>query len=68
MPHAEHSNEETIEDLEAPAAAQRDVTGGLACKPAASCGRPSARCKENTCTNTGVDCQAASKSIVINEQ
>jgi hypothetical protein len=64
--------EEAIEDLDAPGDAQRDVAGGaLACRPAPSCGSPSAICGDqspNSCTATGVHCRYNSNLIVVFEQ
>jgi hypothetical protein len=58
-------SEESIEDLEAPAAAQGDVTGGKLCGPK-SCGNPSMVCYGPTCGQaTGINCTTLSKVIII---
>jgi hypothetical protein len=41
--------EEAIEDLEAPAGAQRDVAGGI-CPNATACHLPTSGCSNPTCT------------------
>lgn len=69
--HQREGVEEAIEDLEAPGEAQRDVVGGLACRPSPSCGRPSAVCGEGSpgsCQATAVACKLNSHSIVVYEQ
>jgi hypothetical protein len=55
-------SEETIEDLEAPAQQQSDVTGG------AGCGQPSMRCNEPTCVATDAHCTNFSHDVLVFEQ
>ncbi len=57
--------EEGIEDLEAPAVAQDDVAGGIACP-----GKPSMVCASPTCVATAAVCRAKppSHDIVVYEQ
>jgi hypothetical protein len=51
--------EETIEDLDAPAAAQADVAGGV------GCGRPSLDCASPTCAITAAYCADNSRTHKI---
>jgi len=53
---------EAVEDLEAPAAAQRDVVGG-----ADTCGQPSFMCFDGTCKETVAQCTRMSHQIVVQE-
>lgn len=57
--------EENVEDLEAPAEAQEDVGGGMACP-----GKPSMACAPPTCVKTEAVCRAQppSHDIVVYEQ
>jgi hypothetical protein len=60
-------SEESIEDLEAPAAAQSDVAGGSGklCGPK-SCGNPSMVCYGPSCgAQTGINCTTLSKVIIV---
>jgi hypothetical protein len=62
----EEGNEEAVEDLEAPAAAQGDVAGGQLCG-VHSCGSPSMVCV-GTCKLTKADCTQLSRRVIIYEQ
>jgi hypothetical protein len=46
----EEAEQEPIEDLEAPAAAQDDLAGGK------GCGKPSVECMDPTCIATAAGC------------
>lgn len=56
------ADEEPIEDLEAPAAAQGDVAGG------AACGKPSMICIQPTCDLTAAECTKMSHRIDVFEK
>jgi hypothetical protein len=58
----EEGSEEAIEDLEAPAATQDDVAGGV------GCGNPSLICTDPTCDATVAKCTGMSHKIVVHEQ
>lgn len=60
----EEGTEEGIEDLEAPASAQDDVAGGMAC------GKPSMVCAAPTCKTSAALCRpdTATHDIVVYEQ
>jgi hypothetical protein len=59
--HNEEGTEEQIEDLEAPAEAQRDVEGGL-------CATPTNWCAPPTCIDTVTDCIRLSLQGVVREK
>ncbi len=59
----EEGAEEAIEDLEAPAAAQKDVVGGKGCSPV-SCGY-TIKCLGGTCDITKSTCEDTSKKIIV---
>jgi hypothetical protein len=63
---AEEGQNETVEDLEAPAAAQDDVQGGVQPCP----GKPSMVCAAPTCTATKVVCRSKDTmhDLVVYEQ
>jgi hypothetical protein len=63
---SEEGLDETVEDLEAPAAAQDDVAGGVQQCP----GKPSMVCAEPTCTATKVICRTKDTmhDLVVYEQ
>jgi hypothetical protein len=61
----QEGGEETLEDLEAPAAAQDDVAGGQICG-SRSCGNPSLVCLDPTCgSKTYTKCSNLSKNIDV---
>ena len=62
--------EEQIEDLEAPAAAQHDVAGGVTRCALPTCNGDSTVsvfCKDKTCSASVQDCQLQSGAIVVRE-
>ena len=68
---ARDDGEEKIEDLEAPAAVQQDVTGGLIDCIDPTCGNNSktrAWCQDNTCNATKWVCNNATGYVVIYDQ
>ncbi len=72
--HRDEAAEELIEDLEAPAEAQRDVAGGLM-DPTAGCASPTCVrskvnvwCVKPTCAMSLQDCDNYSKDIIVKLQ
>jgi hypothetical protein len=70
----EEGAEEAIEDLEAPAAAQRDVAGGLMDGPV-NCAKPTCVhskvnvwCLPPTCAQSNQDCDNSTKDIIVKLQ
>ena len=60
--------EETIEDLEAPAAAQDDVAGGVTKCATPTCGGDSTVstfCRGVTCSKTAAECQLGTAAVVV---
>ena len=62
--------EESVEDLQAPAAAQEDVAGGAGNCGTPTCGKPSIRCEGNTCVVSAAYCtdKTATHDIRVYEQ
>lgn len=61
-PRKEEAAEESIEDLEAPAAAQADVAGGEICA------EPTEFCAQPSCIDTARACIRLSLQKVLHEQ
>ena len=66
----EEGAEDPIEDLQAPAEAQKDVAGGAGGCGTPTCGKPSIRCSDGSCQMTQAYCanKPATSDIIIFEQ
>jgi hypothetical protein len=60
--------EEAIEDLEAPAAAQRNIAGGITYCVGPTCNQAtvvSTYCHHPTCSKTAASCQLETAAVVV---